>query len=143
MTVRSLSVCLLACAVHLSAQSAPANPLARSQVFALNAMRATTAPNGVVGRKVFSGTLATGEAVAVHETTQPAGAPPSPMHRIGHSEVIVVVEGTIEFDHDEKAERAGQGSVVYVASGTLHFIRNVGSGPATYVVVQVGGDTRQ
>ena len=143
MKLRLLTVCLLACAVHLPAQSAPANPLAHSRVFTPEEIPARTAPNGAVGRAIFSGTLATGEAVAVHETTQPAGAAPSPMHRIQHSEVIVVVEGTIELNHDEKEERASQGSVVYVACGTLHFIRNVGQGPARYVVVQIGGDTRK
>ena len=143
MNVRSLIVCLLACTAGLPAQSAPANPLAHSRVFNLEEIPARTAPNGAVGRAVFSGTLATGEAVAVHETTQPPGAAPSPLHRIQHSEVIVVEEGTIELNHDGKAERAGQGSVVYVAYGTLHFIRNVGSGPATYVVVQIGGDTKK
>ena len=143
MNVRSLIVCLLACTAGLPAQSAPANPLAHSRVFTLAEIPARTASNGAVGRAVFSGTLATGEAVAVHETTQPAGAAPSPAHRIRHSEVIVVEEGTIELNHDGKAERAGRGNVVYVAYGTLHFIRNVGSGPATYVVVQIGGDTKK
>jgi hypothetical protein len=36
-------------------------------------MTAKTAPNSSVGRNVFNGTLASGEAVAVHETMQPAG----------------------------------------------------------------------
>jgi mannose-6-phosphate isomerase-like protein (cupin superfamily) len=27
--------------------------------------------------------------------------------------------------------------------GTLHSVRNVGAGPARYVVVQIGGDTRK
>jgi len=106
-------------------------------------MTAKTAPNGAVGRNVFTGTLATGEAVALHETMQPAGTVPNPMHRIQHSEVIVVQEGTLEFEHDGKAERAGPGSIIYVALGTLHTIKNVGDGPARYVVVQIGGDTKK
>jgi len=106
-------------------------------------LTAKTAPNGAVGRNVFTGTLATGEAVAVHETMQPAGTVPSPVHRIQHSEVIAVEEGTLEFEHDGKAERAGAGSIIYVAVGTLHAIKNVGDGPAKYVVIQIGGDTKK
>jgi quercetin dioxygenase-like cupin family protein len=112
-------------------------------VFSLNDTPAKTSPNGSVGRNVFSGTLATGESVAVHETTQPAGAAPNPAHRIQHSEVIVVEEGTLEFEHDGKVERAGVGSIIYVAFGTLHAVKNVGAGPARYVVIQIGGDTKK
>jgi mannose-6-phosphate isomerase-like protein (cupin superfamily) len=135
---------LLACAVtSTAAQSAGANPLATARVFSFDEMTAKTAANGAVGRNVFSGTLATGEAVAVHETMQPAGTAPNPLHHIQHSEVIVVEEGTLEFEHDGKAERAGAGSIIYVALGALHTIKNVGAGPARYVVIQIGGDTRK
>jgi len=126
-----------------AAQSAGANPLATARVFSFDEMTAKTAPNGAIGRSVFSGTLATGESIGVHETMQPAGTVPNPAHRIQHSEVIVVEEGTLEFDHDGKAERAGAGSIIYVALGTLHAVKNVGAGPARYVVIQIGGDTRK
>jgi quercetin dioxygenase-like cupin family protein len=127
--------------VAAAAQSDGSNPLATARVFNYDDMTARTAPNGSVGRQVFTGRLGTGEAVAVHETMQPAGTVPNPAHRIQHSELIVVQEGTLEFQHDGKAERAGPGSVIYVALGTLHTLKNVGDGPAKYVVIQIGGDT--
>ena len=133
---------VLACAAAC-AQTARPNPLAVARVFPYSEMTPHTATNGAVGRNVFNGTLATGEAVAVHETMQPAGAKPNPPHRIQHSEIIVVQQGTLEFDHDGKAERAGPGSIIYVAYGTLHTARNVGPGLAKYVVVQIGGDTKK
>lgn len=145
-----LMTCFFACAAMASmAQSAGSHSLAgsgalaTSRVFAYDAMTAKTAPNGAVGRNVFSGSLATGEAVAVHETMQPAGTVPNPAHRIAHSELIVVEEGVLEFDHDGQSERAGAGSVIYVAFGTLHAVKNVGDGPARYVVIQIGGDTNK
>lgn len=125
------------------AQSGETNPLTAARVFAYNEMTARTSPNGSEGRSVFNGTLATGESVAVHETMQPAGTPANPAHRIQHSEVIVVEEGTLEFQHDGKTERADAGSIIYVALGTSHAVKNIGDGPAKYVVIQIGGDTKK
>jgi quercetin dioxygenase-like cupin family protein len=68
---------------------------------------------------------------------------PNPAHRIQHSEIIVVQQGTLEFDHDGKTERADAGSIIYVALGTLHSVKNVGDGPVKYVVIQIGGDTKK
>jgi mannose-6-phosphate isomerase-like protein (cupin superfamily) len=126
-----------------TAQTAAANPLAAARVFSYEEMAAKTAPNGAVGRFVVQGTLATGESISVHETMQPAGTRPNPAHRIEHSELIVVEEGTLAFMHDGKTERADAGSVIYVALGTLHAVKNVGAGPAKYVVIQIGGDTNK
>ncbi len=131
----------LGCAIAF-AQTTGTNPLAAARVFSFDEMTAKTAPSGAVGRNVFIGTLATGESVSVHETMQPAGTAPNPARRIQHSEVIVVEEGTLEFDHDGKAELAGAGSIIYVAVGTLHSVKNVGAGPASYVVIQIGGDAK-
>lgn len=131
-------VCMAACA-----QDAKLNPLASAHVFPYAQMAAKTSPNGSVSRRVFNGTLATGEAVAAHESMQPANTKPNPPHRIQHSEIIVVEQGTVEFDHDGKSERAGPGGIIYVALGTLHTIKNAGDGPAKYVVIQIGGDTKK
>lgn len=134
---------IVSCAT-LGAQSpADTNPLATSRVFDYDQMQTRTAANGAEGRFVFKGTLATGEAVGAHESTQPAGTAPPQLHKIQHSELIVVEQGMVEFDHDGKAERAGPGSIIYVALGTSHFVKNVGDGPAKYVVIQIGGDTKK
>jgi quercetin dioxygenase-like cupin family protein len=141
-TLASPLLALTLCCAAAIAQSPAANPLATARVFDFNEMNPKTAPNGAVGRSVFRGTLATGETVAAHETMLPAGTVPNPAHRIQHSELIVVQEGTLEFQHDGKSERAGSGSILYVAFGTMHAVKNVGDGPAKYVVIQIGGDTK-
>jgi hypothetical protein len=82
----TLAIPALGCAVAC-AQTTGTNPLATARVFSFDEMTAKTAPNGSVGRSVFNGTLATGESVAVHETMQPAGTAPNPVHRIQHAEV--------------------------------------------------------
>jgi mannose-6-phosphate isomerase-like protein (cupin superfamily) len=125
------------------APTSPDNPLASSRVFDYDRMKTRTMPNGAESRIVFNGTLASGESVGAHESIQPAGATPPQPHKIQHSEFLVVVEGTLEFNHDGKQERAGPGSIIYVALGTNHFVKNVGDGPAKYVVIQVGGDTKK
>ena len=94
------------------------NPLAESRVFDYDQMKARTMPNGAESRIAFKGTLATGEQVGAHENSQPAGTVPPALHKIEHSEFIVVEQGTLEFNHDGKQERAGPGSIIYVAFGT-------------------------
>jgi quercetin dioxygenase-like cupin family protein len=96
--------------------------------------------NGSQSRDVGKGVLATGEHVGVHETTQAAGLAANPAHVIAHTELICVREGVLEFVHDGKTERAEVGDVIFVAKGTMHSVRNVGSGAASYFVVAVGGD---
>jgi mannose-6-phosphate isomerase-like protein (cupin superfamily) len=138
----------LACSLALAqspapAASASANPLATARVFRFEEMPVHVASNGSESRAIFNGTLATGESVGAHETTQPAGATPSPLHPIQHSELIVIRQGTVAFEHDGKSELVGPGGIIYVALGTVHHLRNAGDGPASYVVIQIGGDTKK
>ena len=44
-------------------------------------------------------------------------------------------EGTVEALVNGEQKRVGTGSVIFQASNQLHGIRNVGTGPATYHVV--------
>jgi quercetin dioxygenase-like cupin family protein len=130
--------CGLACA-----QSAPDMPPSLSQVFRYEQMSVVTNPNGTERRTVFNGVMATGETVGGRESTQPVGTPAPPLHSIQHSEIIIVRQGVIEFQHDGKADRLGPGSVIYVAFGTLHAVKNAGDVPAKYDVIQIGGDTKK
>ena len=125
------------------AQAVGALPvLSTARVYAVNGITPRMLPNGAESRDVLKGVLPTGEAIALHETVQPVGAKPNAPHRIDHSEVITVIEGTVAFEHDGKAEKVGPGGVIFVAMGTLHTVRNVGAVPAKYAVLQIGGDTK-
>ena len=125
-----------------AAPAAPATPSA-SKVFAFDQMPARKAPNGTESRSVPGFTLTTGEAVGMHESVQPPGITPVALHPIHHSELILIQEGSMLFEHDGKQEKAGPGDMVYVAEGTIHRMTNVGTGPAKYFVVQIGGDTKK
>jgi mannose-6-phosphate isomerase-like protein (cupin superfamily) len=135
----------LGCGMAGAQVAAPAggNALAHSGVFGFDQMAVRKSVNGSESRDVVHGVLATGEVVGVHESMQPAGAMPVVLHTIQHSELIMVQEGTVGFEHDGIVDKVGPGGVIYVALGTLHRIKNVGDGPAKYFVVQVGGDTKR
>jgi mannose-6-phosphate isomerase-like protein (cupin superfamily) len=124
-------------------QGAAGPVLSVAKVFNMDQLAATKTATGGEMRNITSGTLATGEAVSLHETTQPVGAPPSTEHRIAHTEFIVVVTGTVAFQHDGKAERVTQGGVILVTPGTMHSLRNVGNVPAQYCVIAMGGDVKK
>jgi len=117
--------------------------LSQAKVYVVDAASVRKSTNGSESANVLRGLLTSGESVAVHESTQPVGAEPVALHPIQHSELIVVREGEVMFDHDGKSEKAGPGDVIYVALGTVHRVRNVGSVPAKYVVVAIGGDTKK
>jgi mannose-6-phosphate isomerase-like protein (cupin superfamily) len=119
-----------------------AGVLSHSRVYPVDQMLVRKMANGGESRDVLRGTLTTGEVIAIHESQQPAGMTPNTPHTIQHTELMVVVEGTLAFEHDGKLEKVGPGGIIFVASGTLHTVRNIGDGPAKYCVVQMGGDTK-
>ena len=65
---------------------------------------------------------------------------------IQHTEFILVREGELEFQHEVDGkvvtETVGPGGMLYVAFGTRHAVSNVGSTPARYFVVAIGGDAK-
>jgi quercetin dioxygenase-like cupin family protein len=117
--------------------------LSRSRVFRLADLPAHKNPNGSESWNVVHGRLPTGEQIALHVSMQPEGTVPNPAHRIEHSEIICLREGALEFQHDGLTERAAAGNVLFVSKGTMHGVRNVGSGPAVYFVLAIGGDVNQ
>jgi mannose-6-phosphate isomerase-like protein (cupin superfamily) len=123
--------------------AATPNVLTQARVYTLDQMPTRKMANGGQSRDVLRGTLPTGEVINVHESEQPAGTPPNPLHTIQHTEVIVVIQGTMVFEHDGKSEKVGPGDIIYVAKGTEHAVRNTGQDIAKYCVVQIGGDTRK
>jgi quercetin dioxygenase-like cupin family protein len=92
-------------------------------------------------RPVVSGTLPTGEAVELHETSLLPGHMPHPAHKHRHSEFMFIREGTLEFDNNGKPERVGPGGVVFAASNIMHGLKNVGDTTAQYFVIAIGRES--
>ena len=120
----------------------PNQALTQSRVYSFESLPVHRNPNGSESRNVVHGELATGEHVAIHESMQPAGAAGNPAHRIEHTELICIREGTLEYLHDGITERATAGDILLVAKGTMHAVRNTGAGPISYFVVAIGGDVQ-
>ena len=116
--------------------------LSKSEVLFPQRLPVTTHANGGKSWNILHGELATGEVIALHESLQPADIRPNPPHSIQHSELILVQQGTLLFEYDGGSEKVAEGGVIFVAFGTRHVARNVGDGPARYLVVAIGGDTR-
>lgn len=125
--------------------AAGAGTVGEARVLSLEKMTERKTATGA-GWSVAHGTLATGETVNLHESIQEVGAASVQLHTIQHSEFLVPLEGEIEFKHEASGqivtERAKPGDVIYIALGTRHAVHNVGSVPARYLVVGIGGDAK-
>jgi mannose-6-phosphate isomerase-like protein (cupin superfamily) len=109
-----------------------------SGAFAFETMTAHTAASGAQTREALKGKLATGEALETHATTLPPGAMPHPPHHHVHSEMFLMREGTLELTVNGKTYRLGPGAIGFVRSNEEHGVKNVGTTPANYFVVEIG-----
>jgi XRE family transcriptional regulator, regulator of sulfur utilization len=79
---------------------------------------------------------ATLDELEMHITTLNAGQQSHPPHQHVAEELIIIKEGSLESFVNGEYRRVGPGSIVFQASNQPHSIRNVGTGPATYHVIQ-------
>lgn len=91
------------------------------------------------GRSFFRGVEHSGFGLEAHETVLGPGTETHPPHTHEHEEIIIVVEGTAEVTVDDRSESAEAGSVIYYASNRPHSLRNAGSGPCRYYVIELRG----
>jgi quercetin dioxygenase-like cupin family protein len=137
---RALS-CFAAIAAVSPAESQSTRPtenvLSKQRTYRFDELPVKKGPNGET-RPVLQGVLPTGEAVELHETTLVPGHMPHPAHKHRHSELMLIREGTLEFDNDGTLEWVGPGGVVFAASNVMHGLKNVGETNANYLVVAIG-----
>ncbi|HLY41208.1 MAG TPA: cupin domain-containing protein [Terracidiphilus sp.] len=105
-----------------------------STVFDWNSIPEKATSYGSV-RSFFSEPTATLENLELHVTTLDPGRSPHPPHRHPNEEMLIIQQGTVEALSNGAWKRVGPGSVIFNASNRLHGIRNAGSTPAVYHVI--------
>jgi mannose-6-phosphate isomerase-like protein (cupin superfamily) len=127
---------IAACPGPLAAQGAsvpPTTPLP-SQVFEWTALTPVQIPNGE-RRQVFDTTTPTVDNLHCHITSLAPGKSSGEPVRHVRDEVLIVKQGDVEVHIDGRTQTAGAGSVLYFASGAVTRLRNAGSVPVTYYVI--------
>lgn len=91
------------------------------------------------GRRFFYGTEQSGYNLEMHETVLGAGIETHPPHTHAHQEIIILVEGALDVSVDGRTERVEAGSVLFYEPNKPHNLRNAGTTPARYYVVELRG----
>ena len=138
---RDLAVLMGAVAASATAQQSDADKqVLPAKVYPFGDLEVKTNPNGNKARKVFQGALHNGFVVNCHITELGPGQAAHPPHHHPHEEIIMLKEGTCETTVDGKTSKFGPGGVSFISSGVEHSLRNIGTGPATYFVVELRAD---
>ena len=136
MTRRDLAVASLSSLLTLSGMSLlSAQPaVLPSSFFEWSSLAVAATKAGEV-RRVVQRPTATLEELEIHITTLRAGEESHPPHRHPNEEILIVKEGQVEALVNGELKRGGPGSLIFQASNQLHNIKNVGTTPATYHVI--------
>jgi Uncharacterized conserved protein, contains double-stranded beta-helix domain len=112
----------------------------QSHAYALQRLKAVQQKSGWETRQVLSGKIADGEALDIHHSVLPAGQMPHPAHQHKHAELMVLLDGKIDFYNDGTTEHMLSGDIAFAAPNQLHGWKNVGEQPARYYVIAIGTD---
>ena len=106
-----------------------------SQVWDWTTMKVVENKTGA-RRDVVRAPTVTLDELEMHITTLRPGETSHAPHQHPAEELLIIKEGTVEALVSGEQKRIGPGSIIFQASNQLHGIRNVGTTPATYHVIQ-------
>jgi XRE family transcriptional regulator, regulator of sulfur utilization len=109
-------------------------PVMGSRVFDWDSIPVKQTSYGSV-RSFCSEPTATLENLELHVTTLNPGQQPHPPHHHPNEEMIILRQGTVETLSNGEWKRLGAGSVIFNGSNQLHGLRNIGTEPAIYHVI--------
>jgi quercetin dioxygenase-like cupin family protein len=136
--MRTIHVCVIAMAAAVLgslATLAAQKQMQKSTTFEWTTLAAKPTATGA-RRDVMRAPTPTLDELEIHITTLNVGQVSHPPHQHPEEELLIVKEGTVETLQNGKASRLGPGSIIFHSSNDLHNIRNVGTIPATYHVIQ-------
>jgi mannose-6-phosphate isomerase-like protein (cupin superfamily) len=114
-------------------------PVMRTQQFKYDELPVTT--NGQNRqRRMFTAKTHTGFKIESHQSEIAPGQVNHPPHQHLREEMMLIREGLMELMIAGKPYRLGPGDVGVIGSNELHNARNVGTGRATYFIVNIGRD---
>jgi quercetin dioxygenase-like cupin family protein len=116
--------------------------LTQSHAYSLASLKGVQQRAGWETRQVLSGKIADGEALDIHHSSLPAGQMPHPPHRHRHAELMVLLEGSIDFYNNGVTEHMVSGDIAFAAPNQLHGWKNIGHQPAQYYVIAIGTDAQ-
>lgn len=93
-------------------------------------------------RNIFSGTIYEGCHISLHESELAPNSAPHPPHHHRHEEMVLIVDGVLDFTINGKTTRADAGSAMFAGSNDTHGIFNPGSAPAKYFVFALGPENQ-
>ena len=106
----------------------------QSTVFDWNSIAVKQTDVGSV-RQFFKNPTVTLDELECHVTTLKPGLQSHPPHQHPNEELIIIREGNVEVLSNGEWKKAGPGSVIFNASNQLHALKNVGTTPAVYHVI--------
>jgi quercetin dioxygenase-like cupin family protein len=137
MTRRDIFIALIAISSTLCVMAVAAaqkSSVLQTSVFDWDSIPAKLTEVGSM-RSFFRTPTATLEELELHVTTLDPGKASHPPHQHPNEELVIVKEGTLEAYVNGEWKKAGPGSVIFNASNQLHGVRNAGTGPVTYHVI--------
>ena len=90
-------------------------------------------------RRFFYGPEHSGYKLEMHETVLGPGVETHPLHTHAHQEIIILVEGTVQVSMDGHTDTVEAGSVIFYEPDRPHNLRNTGTVPCRYYVVELRG----
>lgn len=137
MAITRRDIVVAACAVlctGTAAAWAQDRPVLGPAVWEWTEMQAKPTDVGAL-RNLVRQPTATLDELEMHVTTLNPGLSSHPPHTHPNEELVIIREGTVEVLSGGVWKRLGPGSVVFNASNSPHALRNVGTTPTSYHVI--------
>ena len=128
-----LGMIMVAAAALAAADPAP---VLRSTVVSWAEIESQPATNQGRSRSIVRSRTATLDEIESHVTTLAPGTESHPPHRHPQEEILIVKQGVLDATIEGRTTRVEAGGFVFLASQEEHNVRNVGTTPAVYFVIQ-------